>query len=153
MPFQFQFSKAIQFAMEAHKDQKYGEQPYIHHLVQVDRLVSQTQGRIVCEIGDRMDNLRAIAFLHDVVEDTDTTYEELYEAGFNEQVVEAVGRITKHPSLSYKQYIDNVLGNELATIVKLCDTSANLMNSIMEGNVKRINKYTKQLRLLGGFDE
>lgn len=99
-----------------------------------------------------IDNLRAIAFLHDVVEDTDTTYEELYEAGFNENVVQAVGRITKHLSLSYEQYIDNVLENDLATIVKLCDTSANLMNSIHEGNTYRINKYSKQIQLLGGFD-
>lgn len=149
---QFQVSKAIQFAMEAHKDQKYGDHPYLYHLDQVDRLVTQTQGRNTIEPGDRMDNLRAIAFLHDVVEDTDTTYEELYEAGFNEQVVQAVGRITKHPSLNYNEYINNVLENELATIVKLCDTSANLMNSIQEGNVKRINKYSNQIQLLGGFD-
>lgn len=150
---QFQFSKAIQFAMEAHKDQKYGDKPYLYHLDQVDQLLTKTQGRNAIEPGDRMDNLRAIAFLHDVVEDTDTTYEELYEAGFNEHVVQAVGMLSKVGGESYEQYIEGVLTNELATIVKVCDTSANLMNSIFEGNVKRINKYTSQLQLLGGFDE
>lgn len=149
----FQFSKAIQFAMEAHKDQKYGEHPYLYHLAQVDRLVTQTQGRNAIDIGDRMDNLRAIAFLHDVVEDTDTTYEELYHAGFNDDVVQAVSALTKVKSETYEEYIDGVLDNELATIVKLCDTSANLMNSIQEGNAYRINKYSKQIQLLGGFDE
>lgn len=150
---QFQFSKAITFAMEAHKDQKYGDKPYLYHLDQVDQLVTKTQGRNAVDIGDRIDNLRAIAFLHDVIEDTDTTYEELYESGFNEHVVEAVGMLSKVEGESYEQYIEGVLTNELATVVKLCDTSANLMNSIMEGNVKRINKYSKQIQLLGGFDQ
>lgn len=150
---QFQFSKAIQFAKEAHKAQMYGEHPYIYHLAQVDRLVTQTQGRNAIEVGDRMDNLRAIAFLHDVVEETGTTIEDLYDAGFNEEVVQAVGMLTKVDGESYREYIEGVLTNKFATIVKLCDTSANLMNSIMEGNVYRINKYSKQIQLLGGFDE
>lgn len=153
-----QMVMALVFAAEKHKDQMYGDKPYLYHLYQVDNLVTRIYAKVSSpsepfskEPGDEVDNLRAIAFLHDVIEDTDATYEDLYDAGFNEHVVQAVGMLSKVDGESYEQYIEGVLTNELARKVKLCDTSANLMNSIQEGNAYRINKYSKQIQLLGGF--
>lgn len=150
---------AVGLAAEKHADQMYGEFPYMYHLIQVDKLVVQAYADksrshsdpYSKEPGDEMDCLRAVAFLHDIIEDTDTTFDELREAGICESVVRAVLYITKSKDESYKEYIAGVKSNTLARKVKLCDTSANLMNSIKEGNTKRINKYSKQIQLLGGF--
>lgn len=154
-----QLEIAVELAVEAHMHQMYGKVPYIVHLYEVDQLVIQayaSKKRTVSEPyskepGDEIDCLRAIAYLHDIVEDTDATIEDLFNAGLNDQVVTAVGMLTKVDGESYSEYIHGVLTNDFARKVKLCDTSANLMNSIKEGNTKRINKYSKQLQLLGGF--
>lgn len=154
-----QMTIALERAIEAHKDQKYGKLPYIAHLAQVDNLVVQIykpkglgpSDPYSKEPGDEMDCLRAIAFLHDILEDTDLSTLDLHIAGVNDTVINAVVAMTKWDGVSYNQYIQNVKENGLALKVKLCDTSANLMNSCSEGNTKRINKYTKQIQLLGGF--
>lgn len=155
----FQWTKAVELAIEAHKDQKYGDKPYIYHLAQVDNLVTRVykpkglkdSEPYAKEIGDEMDNLRALAFLHDIVEDTDVDAQQLLDAGISKEVVYAIVAISKVDGEKYEHYIERVKLNELARKVKLCDTSANLMNSILEGNTKRITKYTKQIQLLGGF--
>lgn len=154
-----QLTIAVELAVEAHMHQMYGKNPYILHLHEVDQLVIQAYANkkrsgsepYSKEPGDEMDCLRAIAYLHDIIEDTPMTFDELKAAGICERVAEAVLYITKTDGESYKDYIAGVKSNELARKVKLCDTSANLMNSIKEGNTKRINKYSKQIQLLGGF--
>lgn len=154
-----QMTIALELAIEAHKDQKYGKLPYIAHLAQVDNLVVQIykpkglgpSDPYSKHPGDEMDCLRAIAFLHDIIEDTDVTANKLLESGVLPHVVIAVATMSKQKGQSYEKYIKAVNGNELARKVKLCDTAANLMNSCLEGNTKRINKYTKQIQLLGGF--
>ena len=154
-----QMSIALALALEAHKDQKYGEFPYIYHLAEVDALVVKCFKRkglkpsepYSLKNGDEMDNLRAIAFLHDILEDTQLNEYDLLKAGVSDDVISAVLRMTKIDGQSYEHYIEMVRSNPLALKVKLCDTSTNLMNSIKEGNTKRINKYTKQIQLLGGF--
>ncbi|WCO82162.1 putative metal dependent phosphohydrolase [Pseudomonas phage vB_PpS_SYP] len=154
-----QMTIALELALEHHKDQKYGDKPYIYHLAQVDNLVVQVykpKGLKNTEPyskahGDEMDQLRAIAFLHDIIEDTHMTFGCLCDAGVMPEVAAAVYAMSKCDGESYDDYIARVMSNDLARKVKLCDTSANLMNSIMEGRTKNINKYTKQIQLLGGF--
>ena len=154
-----QLSIAVELADSAHKYQMYGEFPYMVHLFQVDRMVihaytdknrsnSDSYSKEPC---DEVDCLRAIAYLHDIIEDQGFTRGKLYRAGLISEVVGAVYAMSKREGESYNTYIDRVISNNLARKVKLCDTSANLMNSIKDGNVKRINKYSKQLQLLGGF--
>lgn len=149
---------AIELAIDKHDGQMYGNLPYIAHLIEVDNNVTKIYKKVKLpgeqyskEPGDEMDCLRAIAFLHDILEDTDTTTDDLLKAGFCEDVVRAVVLLTKDRETSYKDYIYMIKGNDLARKVKLCDTAANLRNSIKEGNIKRINKYSKQIQLLGGF--
>jgi (p)ppGpp synthase/HD superfamily hydrolase len=153
-----QMTLAVELAIEKHEGQMYGNLPYMAHLIEVDNLVTKVYKKVKSpgepyskEPGDEMDCLRAIAFLHDILEDTDTTTYELLDAGICQQVVDAVEKMSKVKGESYSDYIVEVKSNELARKVKLCDTAANLRNSIKEGNIKRINKYSKQLQLLGGF--
>lgn len=153
-----QMVTAIELAIEKHEGQMYGNLPYMAHLIEVDNLVTKVYKKVKTagepyskEPGDEMDCLRAVAFLHDIIEDTDTTSDDLRNAGICDEVVVAVELITKIKGGSYFLYIEGIRLNELARKVKLCDTAANLRNSIKEGNIKRINKYSKQLQLLGGF--
>lgn len=60
---------AIAFATERHKDQQYADRPYTYHLAQVDSIVQ--------DCGFTQYLFRAAAWLHDVLEDTDTQYAEL----------------------------------------------------------------------------
>jgi hypothetical protein len=78
-------TKALSFAAEAHRNQRRkgaAQEPYINHLIEVLDLVVQTKS------GDDMDTLVA-ALLHDVVEDTPTTYEDVAKS-FGERVAEIV---------------------------------------------------------------
>lgn len=133
---------AMYLALSAHQGQKYGDKPYHYHLSQVDDLVQKIHGD-----DPLINHLRAIAWCHDILEDTKTSYKELHD-NTNGTVAYAVDLLTKKEGQSYLSYLDLVCSNELARIVKMCDTMANLMNSISEGNAKRIFKYNNQLRLL-----
>jgi (p)ppGpp synthase/HD superfamily hydrolase len=149
---------ALELAIVYHEGQMYGDVSYLVHLIEVDRNVVHMYANVKLpseqfskEPGDEVDCLRAIAFLHDIIEDTDCTCDTLTELGICVDVVDAVKAITKHEGQSYKDYIEAVKANPLALKVKLCDTAANLSNSLKDMNIKRINKYTKQIQLLGGF--
>lgn len=154
----FQWEKAIEVAMEAHKDQMYGDKPYICHLLDVDNFVTKMYANVKSsseqyakEPEDEIDKLRAVAFLHDLLEDTDVTKEDLVSFGFCEDVVYIVVCMTKIEGQPYHAYLDVVMSCELARKVKICDTAANLTQSLLDKNKRLINKYTKQLQLLGGF--
>lgn len=134
---------AMYYALTHHRGQKYGDMPYHYHLSQVDELVQKIYGD--------NDVLRTTAWLHDIIEDTPVTFEDVKDR-FGKEVAHAVNCVTKIDGQPYMVYLDIVCSNELARKVKMCDTLANLMNSIKEGNIKRINKYTNQYKLLSeGF--
>ena len=117
---------AILIAGAAHKGQKYGKYPYMVHLARVDALVWEFNEE---ELGSRICMLRAIAYLHDILEDTNLTYEEL-KTFFGEEIAEAVRCITKVEGESYKNYIKKVKINEASLLVKKADTLANLQASV-----------------------
>lgn len=149
---------AAEYAACKHFYQMYGNQPYLSHLIEVDNLVTSKYAKTSSNSeryskfpGDEIDMLRAIAFLHDILEDTNATVQELYDLGMPSQVVEAVVLVTKSDDVPYDVYIEKIKGNELARKVKVCDTVANLTNSVREQNHKRIAKYSMQYDLLGGF--
>lgn len=142
-----QLEIAIDLAAQWHNGQRYGKLPYMAHLMDVDRWVVE-RNRYSKEVGDRVDCLRAIAFLHDILEDTECTMEDLLHAGVYLQVRSAVYWMTKQKHESYRGYIEGVLVDDLAREVKICDTMANLTQSVKKNNAKRIAKYTRQLAIL-----
>jgi len=74
---------ACRYAAEAHGDQKrkYTGEPYIVHPI----AVAQTVASVTYDC-----NMISAAFLHDVIEDTDKTYEDIYDAGFMYEISEYV---------------------------------------------------------------
>lgn len=110
--------KARQLAERAHAGQvdKAGR-PYIEHLT-----------RVALAVADRTESpglLQAVAWLHDVLEDTDVRVQDLHEAGMPAEVVEAVVAITHHPNEPRVDYYARVKANELARLVKLADVADN----------------------------
>lgn len=157
-----QMTIAVELAIKYHEGQEYGDSglPYIYHLKCVDDLViaayapkDRTHSEPYSKHpGDEMDNLRAVAFLHDILEDTECTVPDLYDAGLNDLVVYAVVAITKYPDLRYEDYLQFVINNPLALKVKIADTATNLAHSVLDQNQRRIDKYIKQLNILKGFE-
>ena len=127
--------KAIQIALEAHKEQtdKAGA-PYLLHLIRVMN-AGQTENEKICGI------------LHDLVEDTPWTFEDLRREGFSEEVIRALVCVTKQPNEPYTHFIERIKKNSLATKVKLNDLRDNMditrLTFITEEDTQRLNKYLK----------
>lgn len=95
---------------------------------------------------------KVVAFLHDTVEDTDTTVEEIRSI-FGDEVAEAVSCLTREKGVSYRQYIEKIKGNELARKVKLADLSHNMelsrLPNVTKSDIERVEKrYKKAVEIL-----
>lgn len=135
---------AKKLAEFAHHGQKYGSNEYCqYHLAGVVR-IAETHNLASDE---NIDDVRTVAWLHDILEDTHIT-EELIFQHFGESVATAVVLLTKSTGYNYDDYIHNICQNRLAWIVKIADTLFNLNESALMGNVKRTKKYSNQLNLL-----
>ncbi|MDR1640310.1 MAG: GTP pyrophosphokinase [Clostridiales bacterium] len=106
---------ALKIAFEAHKDQfdKSGI-PYIYHPT---HLAEQMQDSLSCEV----------ALLHDVVEDTALTFEDLRAKGVSEDALAALALLTHEKGDGYMDYIRKIKesGNQVAIRVKLEDLKHN----------------------------
>lgn len=132
--------KALEIAFDAHKDQvdKAGL-PYIYHPFYL-----ATQMETVDSI--------IVALLHDVVEDSHYTFEEIENYGFSPSIISALRLLTHEDSEDYIAYIHRVKENELARIVKLADLKHNSDESRlshMDDKVReRLNRYVESIKIL-----
>lgn len=134
--------RAEAYATVKHKGQKYGDKDYVYHLrMVVENVIKRNQDHPL------LSTLIAIAWLHDVLEDTDTTYREL-EREFGVCIADAVRRLTKVEGVSYKDYLQGCIDSALAREGKTCDTMANMVESIKSDNEKGLKKYPRQLTIL-----
>lgn len=120
---------AQRFAMIAHDGQKYGTHPYSVHLLETYK---------VAEKFNLSEEIKVACFLHDTLEDTDTTYLELkFRFGIN--VAELVYSVTdeqgrdraERKQKTYKKIVKNGMS---AVFLKLCDRIANIENAIENNN-------------------
>ena len=123
---------AESIATKAHDGQfrRGGVVPYIEH-----------PRAVVSRVGDDSD-AQVVAWLHDVLEDTDVTADDLRVAGIPGHCIEAVTLLTKDKSVDYDSYLDSVAASPLATQVKIADMLSNLADSPTK---KQIRKYAKAL--------
>lgn len=135
-----QLEKAITMSAAGHTGQtdKAG-QPYILHPLRIMLKMSTVEEQIV-------------AVLHDVVEDTDLSIDDLRLAGFNDEICEALDRLTHRPGEDYMAYIDRISENRLASKVKLADLDDNLcvdrLPELSAQDLARTKKYERARRLL-----
>ena len=95
---------------------------------------------------------KAVALLHDVIEDSLVSAEGLLQAGLPETVVTAVQVLTKKKEQDYQTYLETVKKNPLARVVKLSDLKHNSdlsrLSSITEKDRERLKKYKKAIDFL-----
>ena len=126
-------AKAIAIAAQAHQEQcdKAGAPYILHPLRMMLRMSSETE--------------MMAAILHDVVEDTDWTLDKLRQAGFSDEVVQAVECLTHRDRETYEEFIVRVRTNAIARKVKLADLEDNMdmrrLSALTEKDAQRLHKY------------
>ena len=135
--------RAIEIATQAHQGQfdKAGRD-YICHPLRV------------MEMGKTEDE-KIVGVLHDVIEDTDWTFEKLTEEGFSQEIISALRCVTKlSENENYDDFIDRVKKNPLAVAVKINDLTDNMdirrLPYLSDKDVKRLKKYLKAYKRLIG---
>ena len=92
------------------------------------------------------------ALLHDVVEDSDRTIEDMEKQGFSADTIEALRLLTHEKSVPYMDYIAALKGNPIARKVKLADLAHNSdigrLAIVTDKDLKRLEKYQKARNLL-----
>lgn len=124
--------KALKLCFEAHKEQtdKSGI-PYVFHPFHLAEQMTDEDTTVV-------------ALLHDVVEDTDYTIDDLIAMGFNENVIEAVTLMTHLPEVSYEDYLRALKKNEIAKAVKYADIMHNSDVTRLDANDERMEYWKKK---------
>ena len=135
-----QLEKAIKLAAIKHYGQRdKSNKPYIFHLLYVMNNADDLKAKIV-------------GVLHDILEDTDITRNDLLNYGFSEDIVSAVEILTKPKNKKYMEYIDNIKSNNIARTVKLIDLKHNMdltrLSEISDKDLKRNEKYFKAYNYL-----
>lgn len=147
-------SKAIEFAKEKHKGQKYASGDYFeNHVAGVAESVNKALSEKMGIPSTRFTLLLTVAYLHDTVEDSDATISEI-EALFGVDVADAVNAMTHREGEEYQQYVKRAIQNDLARIVKYHDIMFNLnqtMKDSIDTNIgkRRSQKYMKALMQFG----
>ena len=132
--------KAMKLCYEAHKDQvdKTGV-PYVFHPFHVAEQMTDEATTIV-------------ALLHDVVEDTDYTLEDIAAEGFGKDILEAVSLMTHEDDVPYLDYVAKLKDNPIARAVKLADLAHNSdlsrIGKIDDETRERLEKYKKAKAIL-----
>lgn len=132
----------MQLAYDAHKGQvDKGGAPYIVHPLYVAEQMTDELSTVV-------------ALLHDTVEDTALTINDLQMLGYPCEVIEAVAILSKPRNMPYMNYIERIKTNAIATKVKIADLKHNMMLTrlatvgVTEKDRTRIQKYARALKYL-----
>lgn len=111
-----------------------GGQPYVLHVLKVMHYVRTEDEELQC-----------IALGHDLVEDTDTTYQELRDLGFSERVIRGIRNLTKVPGETFDEYRVRVKSARDSILVKMADLRHNSdirrLKGVTEKDIKRMVKY------------
>jgi (p)ppGpp synthase/HD superfamily hydrolase len=134
----------IIFITEAHRGQvDRGGQPYVLHPL-----------RMMSQFDDEAS--RTVALLHDVIEDTAYTLDDLRTRGYNEAIIEAVDALTRREDETYEQFILRIKPIPLARRVKLADLRDNMdirrVKTISAKDAERFECYRRAWFELAGED-
>lgn len=130
-------SKMLLLATQKHDGQfDKGGQPYILHPLAVMNFLNSKDEELQC-----------IALGHDIIEDTNTTYQELKECGMSDRVVEGIRCLTKIPRETYEEYKVKVKSNQDSIRVKMADlrhnTDIGRLKGVTDKDIERTSRYYK----------
>lgn len=125
--------RALHIAVQAHAGQKdKNGAAYIFHPLRVMARCTSPDAKIV-------------ALLHDVVEDTDWTFERLESEGFSPAVIAALRLVTHDDGTPYEEYVDRTMTSPVAMEVKLADLEDNCdirrLSEVDDRAVARLRRY------------
>lgn len=133
--------RAIEIAVEAHKGQvdKVGEVYILHPLRLMLKMKTATE--------------RSVAVLHDVVEDSHWTLDDLRKEGFSEEIISAVDSLTKREAEDYQDFVKRASRNPLGRAVKIADIEDNMdlsrfTHPTAKDHARNEKKYKPALALL-----
>ena len=131
---------AMRLCFQAHKNQTdKSDIPYVFHPI---HLAEQMED----------EDTTVVALLHDVVEDTDYTIDDLAAMGFHERVLDAIRLMTHDDDVPYMDYVAKIKENAIAKAVKLADLAHNSditrLDVIDEKAKARVEKYARAIQLL-----
>lgn len=121
-----------------------GGHPYIEHPLAVADLVSSPVAKVV-------------ALLHDVVEDTTISLDDLRAVGFSDEIIRAVDCITRREGESRPDYLSRVASNPISTAVKIADLTHNsdltrISNRpLTSKDYARVERYKRERKLLENY--
>ena len=132
--------KALKLCFDVHKEQvdKSGL-PYVFHPFHLAEQMETEETTIV-------------ALLHDVVEDSDLTLEDLRQMGFSDTVIAALALLTHDPAVEYMDYVRAIKDNPIARAVKLADlrhiSDLTRLDTLDEKVLAGREKYLQAMTLL-----
>ena len=127
--------KMLVLAVNAHSGQfDRGGKPYILHCLTVSHFV-----------GSEDEELQCVAVGHDIIEDTDVTYQDLKDQGFSKRIIDGIRALTKVPGQTFEEYKEGIFANKDAMLVKLQDLRHNSdirrLKGVTEKDLARTQKY------------
>ena len=132
--------QALKLCFEAHKEQvdKSGI-PYVFHPFHLAEQMTDEATTVV-------------ALLHDVVEDTELTFDDLEKQDFGEEIISALKLLTHNDDTPYMDYVAKIKTDKIATTVKLADLKHNSdlsrLDVVDEKALNRKEKYEKAMKFL-----
>lgn len=138
-------ARAIEIAVDAHRGQtRRNGTPYILHPLRI-MFSLETEDEMIAGV------------LHDVVEDSDYTLDQLRDEGFSQEILAAVKCLTKTGDIAYDAYIDRVKANPLARKVKMADLRDNMnlleLDELRESDLTRNEKYFHSFQKLSAANQ
>ena len=132
--------KALKLCFDVHKEQvDKSRLPYVFHPFHLAEQMETEDTTIV-------------ALLHDVVEDSDLTLDDLRQMGFGVAVIAALALLTHDPAVEYMDYVRAIKDNPIARAVKLADLRHNSdltrLDTLDEKVLARREKYLQAMTLL-----
>ena len=131
---------ALKLCFEAHKEQidKSG-MPYVFHPFHLAEQMTD-------------ENTTVVALLHDVIEDTEYTLDDLRAMGFSEQICDAIALMTHDDAIPYMDYVAAIKQNPIARAVKLADLRHNSdmtrLDTVTLRDTERAEKYVAAIQIL-----
>lgn len=130
--------KCITIAHDAH----YGQRDRDGNAVILHPLIVGSMGKTDAE--------KCVGFLHDVVEDSDWTFDDLLNEGLPEEIIDALRLLTHQKGTDYYEYVQRIIdsGNPTALSVKRNDLLHNIARGKAFGYPKLVGKHEKALRMI-----
>lgn len=131
-----------------------GGNAYFFHPLRVSREVKNHFFRWSSEFDKFI--AECVALLHDVIEDSNITADDLVNEGFEHAIVNRVVRMTRKEGESYMDYIKRIGEDNICRLVKMCDLKDNMditrLEKVTDKDFDRLKKYHKAYKYLESLE-